>query len=109
MSPSYDNGAFSLCGGVGEKPLTKSFPVPVHVDTAPDPDNVHVTRASVLVKRRKLTVPVGVVAPLADVSVTVAVQDTIWSVTTVVGVHTSTKLVGCRFATVICTVAELVA
>ena len=57
----------------------------------------------------RFTVPVGVVAPLADVSVTVAVQDTIWSVTMVVGVHASIKLVGCKLATVICSEVELAA
>jgi len=35
----------------------------------------------------KVTVPVGVVAPVVDVSVTVAVQDVAWLIATVLGVH----------------------
>jgi hypothetical protein len=52
-------------------------------------------------------VPVGVVAPLVDVSVTVVVHVTSWWIVAVVGLHARLMLVGCRLATVICTEAEL--
>jgi len=42
----------------------------------------------------KATVPVGVVTP-ADVSVTVAVHDVAWAISTVAGVHATVVLVVC--------------
>lgn len=60
-------------------------------------------------KTGRLTVPVGVVGPVADVSVTVAVQVMDWLVVTVVRLHWTLRLVACKLATVICTEAELVA
>jgi hypothetical protein len=47
-----------------------------------------------LVPDVKVTFPVGVVAPLDAVSVTVAVQDVAWPVVTVPGEHVTAVLVG---------------
>ena len=92
----------------GVKP--KSVPVPVQVDDAPVPDSVHVTSLPVCESwMGRLTGPVGVVGPLADISVTVAVQVMSWLVVTVVGVHMTLMLLGCKLATVICPEVELVA
>ena len=60
-----------------------------HVADAPVPDSVHVAVGV------NVTVPVGVVAPVVDVSVTVAVQDVAWLTTTVVGEHDIVVVVGC--------------
>ena len=46
----------------------------------------------------KLTVPVGAVAPVADVSDTVAVQLVAWLVATVDGLHTTFVVVPCLTA-----------
>jgi len=42
----------------------------------------------------KVTVPVGVVAPVAEISVTVAVQLVAWLTKTVEGVHATVVVVG---------------
>jgi hypothetical protein len=60
-------------------------------------------------KTGRSTVPVGVVGPVVDVSVTVAVQVMDLPVETVVGLHVTLNLVACKLATVIGTEAELVA
>ena len=83
-----------------------AVPVPVHVAVAVVPVSVHETKAFALVKMGRSIVPVGVVGPVVDVSVTVAVHVTSWFVTTVVGLHARLRLVGCRLATVICTEIE---
>ena len=44
----------------------------------------------------KVTVPVGVVAPDTDVSVTVAVQVVAWLITTVDGTQLTVVVVGCK-------------
>ena len=92
-------------GGVGENCV--AFPVPLQVAVAVVPVSVHETKLFAFVKMGRLIVPVGVVDPLVEVSVTVAVHVTSWFVVTVVGVHTRLMLVGCRLATVICTEMEL--
>ena len=46
----------------------------------------------------KLTVPVGAVAPAADVSDTVAVQLVAWLIATVDGLHTTFVVVPCLTA-----------
>jgi hypothetical protein len=94
---------------VGGVPPGKIVPVPVHVDTAPVPDSVHVTALLAGSEMGRLTVPDGVVGPLAVVSVTVAVQVMGWLPVTVVGVHTTLRVVACKLATVSCTEPELVA
>ena len=70
-----------------------------HVADAPVPDNVHVAVGV------NVTVPVGVVAPVVDVSVTVAVQDVAWLTTTVVGEHDIVVVVGCAAGCEMLTVA----
>jgi len=59
-----------------------------HVAVAPVPANVHVPPGV------KVTVPVGVVAPVVEVSVTVAVQLVAWLTKTVDGVHATVVVVG---------------
>jgi len=59
-----------------------------HVAVAPVPANVHVPPGV------KVTVPVGVVAPVVEVSVTVAVQLVAWLTNTVDGVHATVVVVG---------------
>ena len=93
-------------GGRGPNALVM-FPVPVHVAAALVPDSVHETKLPPGRKMGRIIVPVGVVGPLVDVSVTVTVHVTSWLLVTVVGEHTRLMLVGCRLATVICTEAEL--
>jgi hypothetical protein len=56
--------------------------VEVHVAEAPVPARVHVVNEPVTPVSLRLTVPVGVVAPVADVSVTVTVQVEPWLITT---------------------------
>jgi hypothetical protein len=83
----------------------------VQLEVGPVPASVHI-EAVVLPKlgtTGRLTLPVGVVAPLVDVSVTVAVHDIGSLMITVVGVHPTVIVVGCRFATVNWAVVELVA
>ena len=63
----------------------------------------------VFVEIGRLTVPVGVVGPVVDVSVTVAVQVMGWLAVMVVGVQIALMLVGCKLAIVVCTAAWLVA
>lgn len=46
----------------------------------------------------KLTVPVGAVAPVADVSDTVAVQRVAWLIATMDGLHTTFVVVPCLTA-----------
>lgn len=85
-------------------------PVPPQVDDAPVPDSAHVTGLPVFESNTgRSTIPVGVVGPVAAVSVTVAVQVMDWLVETVVESHVTIKLVACKLATVIGTEAELVA
>jgi len=52
-----------------------------HVAVAPVPARVHVPPGV------NVTVPVGVMAVPVEVSVTVAVHDVAWLITTVLGVH----------------------
>jgi len=59
-----------------------------HVAEAVVPASVHVPPGV------KVTVPVGVVAPDVDVSVTVAVQLVAWLTNTVDGVHATVVVVG---------------
>jgi len=59
-----------------------------HVAEAVVPASVHVPPGV------KVTVPVGVVAPDSDVSVTVAVQLVAWLTNTVDGVHATVVVVG---------------
>ena len=56
--------------------------VEVQVADAVVPANVHVVNVPVTPVSVRLTVPVGVVAPVADVSVTVTVQVELWPTTT---------------------------
>jgi hypothetical protein len=71
-----------------------------HVADAPVPDNVHDPPGV------NATVPVGVVVPLLDMSVTVAVQEVACPITTDTGVHVTVVLVGC-FPTSMVAVPEL--
>lgn len=54
----------------------------VHVAEAVVPANVHAVNVPVTPVSVRLTVPVGVVAPVVDVSVTVTVQVELWPTTT---------------------------
>jgi hypothetical protein len=58
-----------------------------HVATAPVPDNVQVPPGV------KVTVPAGVLAVPAAVSVTVAVHEVAWATNTVDGVHATVVVV----------------
>ena len=70
-----------------------------HVATAAVPDRVHVPEGM------NVTVPVGVVAPVEDTSVTVAVQVVASPITTVVGTHATEVVVGCEVGCEMLTVA----
>jgi len=73
-----------------------------HVATAPVPVRVHVPEGV------NVTVPVGGVAPVADVSVTVAVHDVDCPITTMAGVHTTEVVVLCTGTAVTCKLNVLV-
>jgi len=63
----------------------------MHVPEAVVPDRVHVVKVPVTPVSPRETVPVGVVAPVAEVSVTVTVQVDPWLITT--GVEQATVVV----------------
>ena len=68
------------------------------------------TNGPLVKPKNGLIVPVGGVAPVAEVSLTYAVQVVGWLATIVVGVHVTTDMmVGCRFATVTTSAPELTA
>ena len=69
---------------------------------APVPAKMHVPPGV------KMTIPVGAVAPIVEVSVTVAVQLVASLTKTVDGVHATVVLVLCRLPTVMVAVPELV-
>jgi len=76
--------------------------VAVHVDVAPVPTSVHPTGLEVFgLRTGSWTRPDGGTAPLADVSVTVAVHIIGWLRVADEGVHTTVMVVGCRLAIVI--------
>jgi hypothetical protein len=63
-------------------PVVVGVKVEVQVADAVVPANVHVVNDPVTPVWVRLTVPVGVVAPVVDVSVTVTVQVELWPTTT---------------------------
>ena len=67
------------------------------------------TNGPLVKPKNGLTVPVGGVAPVADMSLTYAVQVVGWLATKVVGVQEADMRVGCRLATVTVSVPELTA
>ncbi len=80
------------------------------VADAPVPVSVHgEVRNAPVPLLPKDTVPVGVVAPVAEVSVTVTVQLVASPMTTLDGVQDTLVLVACRLPTVTVAVPELVA
>ena len=81
-------------------PVAVGVTLTEQVAEAPVPARVHVPPGV------NVTVPVGVVAPDVDVSVTVAVQLVAWLTKTVDGVHATVVVVGCT-PTVIVNVPEL--
>ena len=79
-------------------PAVEAVKVEVQVADAVVPDKVHVVNVPVTPVSLRATVPVGVVAPVAEVSVTVTVHVEPWLITT--GVEQETAVVvACGFTT----------
>lgn len=72
------------------EPATVGVMFTEHVADIPVPDNVHAPLGV------NITVPVGSVAPVGDVSVTVAAHDVAWPTNTVEGIHVTDVVVGCN-------------
>ena len=68
-------------------PVVDGVKVEVHVAVAVVPARVHVVNEPVTPVSVIVTVPFGVVAPVVEVSVTVAVQVDAWPTTTLVGLQ----------------------
>lgn len=79
-------------------PEVDAVKVDVHVALAVVPASVHVVNEPVTPVSLRATVPVGVVAPVADVSVTVTVQVDPWLMTTGVE-HETVVVVACGLTT----------
>jgi hypothetical protein len=75
VSPGYE----AVTAAVPEVDAVK---VEVHVALAVVPDRVHAVNAPVTPVSESVTVPVGVVAPVVEVSVTVTVHVEAWFTTT---------------------------
>jgi hypothetical protein len=74
-------------------PEVEAVNVEVHVALAVVPDRVHVVNDPVTPVSPSVTVPVGVVAPVVEVSVTVTLHVEPWLITTGV-VHETVVVVG---------------
>lgn len=93
MSPGYEAVTAAV-------PAVDAVKVDVHVAEAVVPARVHVVNVPVTPVSLRVTVPVGVVAPVAEVSVTVTLQVDPWLITTGV-VQETVVVVVCGLTTML--------